>query len=210
MKVGVTDFRHLPEHVGNTITKTRLMINFSSGPVLISEQELISQLQQGDQQALEYLYRSYWPLIAHFVWLNQGRAEEAEDLFQDGIIILYEKLRSKDFRLQYSLKTYLYGICRNQWLKRLRAKKSFMIRDISDYLENLPELIEEEPDLPDREDMYQAIQKLENPCFTLIIGFYYEKKTFEELAQALQYSNANVAKQRKFRCLERLKKMFLP
>lgn len=186
------------------------MIDFSSEPALMTEEVLVSRLQQGDQKALEYLYRSYWPLIAHFVWLNQGRQQEAEDLFQDGILILYEKLRSKEFVLRWSLKSFLYGICRNQWLKRLRARKSFLIRDVGDFLENLPDIIEEEAELPDNEAVYQAIQQLQDPCFTLLIGYYYEKKTFEELARTLQYASSNVAKQRKFRCLERLKKKFLP
>jgi RNA polymerase sigma factor (sigma-70 family) len=186
------------------------MVNFSPTPGNIPDPVLIGKLQQDDKEALEYLYQSYWPVIAHFVWINQGRQEEAQDLFQDGIIILYEKLRAKDFHLQYSLKTYLYAICRNQWFKRQRDKKSFMIKDVGDFLENIPELIEEEADLPDNKEMYQAIRNLEDPCYSLIMGYYYEKKSFEQLAQALHYATANVAKQRKFRCLERLKKMFLP
>jgi RNA polymerase sigma factor (sigma-70 family) len=183
------------------------MVHISTRPVAASDEELIRKLQQGDPKAMEYLYQQYWPVIAHFVWLNQGRQEEAEDLFQDGIIILYEKLLNKDFYLQYSLKTYLYAICRNQWLKRLRDKKKMMIKDPDEFLENIPEIKEDEAaDLPDDAQLYQAIQDLKDPCYTLIIGFYYQRMNMEQLAQALHYATPNVAKQIKFRCLERLRK----
>jgi RNA polymerase sigma factor (sigma-70 family) len=183
------------------------MVNSSTEPAITADRDLIRELQQGDKKALEYLYRQYWPMIAHFVWLNQGREEEAKDLFQDGIIILYEKLQNKGFLLQCSLKTYLYGICRNQWLKKLRNKKIFMIKDAAEFLENIPEITEEEnADLPDDENLYQMIRQLKEPCYTLIIGFYYERMNLEELAKALHYATANVAKQVKFRCLERLRK----
>jgi RNA polymerase sigma factor (sigma-70 family) len=182
------------------------MVNLSAGPTLASDAALISELQQGSKQAMEYLYQHYWPVIAHFVWLNQGRQEEAEDLFQDGVIILYEKLRNKDFTLQCSLKTYLYAICRNQWLKRLRDKKIFVIKDSVEFLENIPEIPEEEPALPDDQELFEAIRQLKEPCYTLIIGFYYERMDLKQLAQALHYATPNVAKQIKFRCLERLRK----
>lgn len=185
------------------------MVDFSSKSSLSSDSALIREIQQGDKKALEYLYQKYWPMIAHFVRLNQGQPKEAEDLFQDGIIILYEKLLNKDFFLRYSLKTYLYAICRNQWLKKLRSKKNFKIIDLDDTLENIPELtVEDEEDLPDDKEMYQAIQNLKDPCYTLIIGYYYQKMSLEQLAKVLHYSSANVAKQRKFHCLERLKKAF--
>jgi RNA polymerase sigma factor (sigma-70 family) len=148
-------------------------------------------------------------MIFHFVWLNKGQQEEAKDLFQDGIIILLDKLRDPSFNIQYTLKTFFYSICRNQWLKRWRNKKHFTVMDSEEYLANIPEPVEEKSDLPEDEQIYQAIEQLQGPCYTLLIGYYYEKLKLEQLAQALHYSTANVAKQRKFRCLERLKKMFL-
>jgi RNA polymerase sigma factor (sigma-70 family) len=190
------------------------MVGFSTeSPLLskslpLSDSELMLGIRQGDRQAMEYLYQKYWPMIAHFVWLNKGLQHEAEDLFQDGIIILYEKIIDKDFCLQYSLKTYLYAICRNQWLKRLRKKRSFMIVDSECQLENIPELEAEEESLPDEQEVCQTIQQLKDPCYTLLIGYYYKKMSLEQLAKVLHYATPNVAKQRKFRCLERLKKCF--
>lgn len=78
--------------------------------------------------------------------------------------------------------------------------------DTEESLENIPELTEEEEQLPDDQEMYQAIQNLKDPCSTLIIGYYYQKMSLEQLAKVLHYATPNVAKQRKFRCLERLKK----
>jgi RNA polymerase sigma factor (sigma-70 family) len=184
------------------------MVNLLTVRPIFSDQELVRELQQGDKKAMEYLYGQYWPMIAHFVWLNHGQQEEAEDLFQEGIIILYEKLLNKDFILQYSLKSYLYGICRNHWLKGLRAKKIFTIRDSAEFLENIPEIREEEDAvLPDDEELELVMVQLKEPCHSLLIGFYYQRKSLEQLAKVLHYASPNVAKQMKFRCLERLRKI---
>jgi RNA polymerase sigma factor (sigma-70 family) len=183
------------------------MVNIAKGLAKISDRELIRQLQQGDKPAMEYLYQQYWPVIAHFVWLNQGREEEAQDLFQDGILILYEKLLQKDFLPQCSLKTYLYAICRNQWLKRLRDEKVFMIQDSVDLLENIPDITEDkETAQPGDQELAQVLQQLKEPCISLITEFYYQRMNLEQIAEKHHYASPNVAKQIKFRCLERLRK----
>jgi RNA polymerase sigma factor (sigma-70 family) len=193
----------------SSVLNAAYMVNFSSEDTVSTETALLSSLRQGDNKALEHLYREYGPMIFRFVWLNQGSRQEAEDLLQDGIVILLDILRKKDFRLRHRLKTFFYSICRNQWLKRWRVKKRFLIQDSEAYLEQLPEMAEEEPELPDDQEVYQEVKNLQDPCYTLLVGYYYQKMNLEQLAQVLNYSTANVAKQRKFRCIERLKKKFL-
>ncbi|PSR53064.1 RNA polymerase subunit sigma-70 [Adhaeribacter arboris] len=173
-----------------------------------SDEVLIQGLQIGSRQALEFIYSTYWPMIANFVRLNNGSPEEAEDLYQEGVIILYEQVKKGNFSMNSSLKTYLYAICRNKWLSKL--KKQVPITDVEEQLQQIPM---EEPamDTPYVEEaaLKQAIESLGEPCRSVIVGFYYHKLSLEQLAADLNYSNANVAKQQKFRCVERLKKKFL-
>jgi RNA polymerase sigma factor (sigma-70 family) len=173
-----------------------------------SDEILIAGLQEGDRQALEYIYSVYWPMIARFVRLNNGSPQEAEDLYQEGVITLYEQVRKGDFYMSSSLKTYLYAICRNKWLGKLRKKVPVI--DIEDHLQMTP-AEEDTPDIPDVDEaaLKQEIERLGEPCRTIIIGYYYHKLRLEQLAGKLNYASANVAKQQKFRCVERLKKKFL-
>ncbi|MDQ3291376.1 MAG: sigma-70 family RNA polymerase sigma factor [Bacteroidota bacterium] len=173
-----------------------------------SDEVLIQGLQNGSRQALEFIYSTHWPMIANFVRLNNGSPEEAEDLYQEGVITLYEQVRKGNFTMGSSLKTYLYAICRNKWLTKL--KKQVPITDLEEHLHQIP-TEETDTDVPFVDDaaLKLAIEGLGEPCRSVIVGYYYHKLSLEQLADNLNYSNANVAKQQKFRCVERLKKKFL-
>ena len=51
---------------------------------------------------------------------NNGSADEAKDIFQEAIIVLYEKVRSGVFELNCQIKTYVYSVSERLWLKRLQ------------------------------------------------------------------------------------------
>lgn len=173
-----------------------------------TEEVLILALRDGDKQALEFIYSSYWPMIANFVRLNKGTHQEAEDLYQDGIITLYEQVVKGNFQKASSLKTYLYAICRNKWLSKLKAR--IHITDIREFENYLPaDEAKSDAVLPDEQDIKAAIEQMGEPCRTIVLGFYFHKLSLEQLAKKLNYASDNVAKQQKFRCMERLKKQFM-
>lgn len=147
-------------------------------------------------------------MIANFVRLNKGSQQEAEDLYQEGIITLYEQIKKGNFAMSSSIKTYLYAICRNKWMSKLKSR--IPVTDVYESLEQIP--VEEAhtgSPLPNELEIKGAIEKLGEPCRTLLVGYYFHKLSLEQLAGKLNYASANVAKQQKFRCIERLKKQFL-
>lgn len=173
------------------------------------DEQLLAQLRKGDNGAFEVLYRSYFRMILHFVLNNSGSEDDANDLFQDGVVVLFEKVQDDRFELTAALKTYLYSVCRNLWLKKLtRHKKKFTrLQDFEDFLEvedTLDEKQQQEKQLTHLED---CLQKLGDPCRTLLTQFYYLKRSMQEIAEDLGYTNAANAKNQKYKCLQRLKKM---
>lgn len=174
-----------------------------------SEEALLTALKKNDNEALKYIYKSYWPMISQFIIRNSGTRDDAEELYQEGIIALYEKVKANDFVLKCSLKTFIYSICRNKWLYKLRSRKPLL--DIEQHIEVLREDADqdENAEFPNDTEIRQAISSLGDPCHSLLIGFYYHKLSLEELRQQLNYASMGVAKQQKFRCIERLKKMFM-
>lgn len=171
-----------------------------------SDQELISAVRGGDEKALKLIYSRHWPMVLRFVKLNNGDDDEAEEVFQEGMITFYEKIREKDFMLSCSLKTYLYSVCRFKWMNQLRKRKDIV--DIESYSGDFPDHEEDQEEPASPEAIKQKVLTLGEPCLSLLIGFYYDELSLEQLASSMSYANANVAKQQKFRCLERLKKMF--
>jgi len=142
--------------------------------------------------------------------VNSGTETEAKDVYQEAIIAFYERLQQKDFVLTCKIKTYLYAICKRLWLKRLSEKKRGPIR--MDDAESFPELEDELWRIDENERQYEvmtkALQQLGEPCHTIIQDFYIHNLTMDQIRDKFGYTNADNAKNQKYKCLQRLKKIF--
>ena len=93
----------------------------------VTDDILLVQLKTGDNASFQLLYKFYFPSVASYVKQNMGNTEDAEDIFQEAILVLLQKVRQPDFILTSALKTYLYAIAKNLWLKRLRKNKLILV-----------------------------------------------------------------------------------
>ena len=84
-----------------------------------TEQDLLEGLAKNDREAIETIYKQHYNMVQSMILSNSGYPEDARDIFQEAMIVLYEKARSGSFELNSQLKTYLYSVCRRLWLKRL-------------------------------------------------------------------------------------------
>jgi RNA polymerase sigma factor (sigma-70 family) len=175
----------------------------------LSEDELLAGLRDHNEQAVSHLYQTYWPMILQMVKTNNGSAAEAQDLYQESILDFLEKVWSEKLVLTCKIGTFIYSICRNKWLYILKGKHRFV--DIHEHIQlgDMPQEEADEMPLPDNSQILQAIAALGEPCRSLLIGFYYEKASMEQLAARFNYRSMQVAKQQKYRCKDRLKNSML-
>ncbi|MGD1844386.1 MAG: RNA polymerase sigma factor [Salibacteraceae bacterium] len=176
-----------------------------------TDEAWLAELREGSDEAFAQLYRAYFGMIHHLVINNSGSEADAQDIFQDAVVVLYEKARDPEFVLSAALKTYLYSICRNLWLKRLRNRQKKEKVKWIDYEPRMEVDVEPEPDMTERQQsiLNTCLEKLGDPCKTLLVEFYYHKTRMEEIARKLNYANAATAKNQKYKCLQRLRKMAL-
>ena len=176
------------------------------------EQEtlLLKGLAVNDTEAIETIYRDNFSAIKSYIIKNNGYTDDALDVFQEAMIVLFEKVKSGSFILSCQLQTYLYSICRRLWLKKLQKQNRF-----NPSVETIEEIVPVEDDLEFHEKknndflfMESALAKIGEPCKSLLEAFYLEKKTMPEIAEAFGYTNADNAKTQKYKCLVRLKKIF--
>ena len=176
----------------------------------LNEQALLKGLAQNDSKAVETLYKSHFSMIQHFVTNNNGSFDDARDIFQEAMITLYEKVQLDNFGLTCQIKTYLFSICKNLWLKRLQQMGKYSA-PLSAQEETIS--VEEDLDRFEKKDaafaiMDRALNSLGEPCKSLLEGYYLNKKGMQELASQFGYTNADNAKNQKYKCLMRLKKLF--
>ncbi len=149
-------------------------------------------------------------MIQSLILNNNGNSDEARDIFQEAMIVVYEKAISGSFELHCQLKTYIYSVCRRLWLKR-----SQQLQRYGSLAENVEETVSVEEDLEVHEKhnadfimMEEAMNKIGEPCKSLLDAYYIQKKNMQEIAVDFGYTNADNAKTQKYKCLVRLKKIF--
>ena len=179
-----------------------------------SDTELLSSIATGDAAAVRIIYSRYHPMFIKWICGRGGREEDAEDAFQDGVLVLYEKAQDPEFCLTCSIGTYLFAVCKRIWLKKIeQATPSVDLEQ--DNGEAGIQLEAEERDVQvffkeeaRFERLDRALQELGEPCAGLIKAFYLEQKNMKDIADEFHYTNAQNAKTQKYKCLNRLRKLF--
>ena len=90
----------------------------------MTDVQTLLALKKRDNAAYRLLYTFYYPSIEKFICKNSGTSVDAEDVFQETIMVLLDKVPKDDFVLTSSIKTYIFAVASNIWLKRLRDAKS--------------------------------------------------------------------------------------
>jgi len=174
-----------------------------------SERSLLRGLAKNDKKAIEAIYKDNYNLIQALVINNSGTSEDAKDIFQEAMIVLYEKVQSGTFELNCQIKTFVYSVSRRLWLKRLMHQNRFSISDGREETVSVDEEFEEhEKRNTEFLMMEKAMNGLGEPCQSLLEAFYLQKKTMQEIAISFGYTNSENAKNQKYKCLMRLKKLF--
>ena len=175
-----------------------------------SDEALLAGIQNEDEAALTYLYKHHYPMILHFVQNNSGTDDEAKDIYQEAVIIFYEKVREGSLELNCQIKTYLYSVSRRLWLKRLALKNRFagVISESDSFADIEEDVIQAEEKEFRFEKMAEALSLLGEPCKTLLEDFYIQDLSMQLITEKFGYTNSDNTKNQKYKCLMRLKKLF--
>jgi RNA polymerase sigma factor (sigma-70 family) len=177
--------------------------------IYISDEAVVAGIKKDDGAALAYLYKLHFPMILHFIQQNNGTEEEAKDIFQEAVIIFYEKVKEGSLELNCQIKTYLYSVCRRLWLKKLTEKNRVgKPRDEEFFVElAAEEVVDEEKEIK-FDLMAESLLLLGEPCRSLLEDFYIHEQSMQQISDKFGYTNPENAKNQKYKCLVRLKKLF--
>ena len=170
--------------------------------------EILDDLKSENNNAFGQLYEKYFGMVNRYVKKNNGTTEEAEDIFQDTMIVLLEKLRQNDFYLTASIKTYIMAISKNLWLKRLRtAHRETKYTEIYDskFYEEINFAIEQEKNYWDKLQNY--IHKISDHCKGLIHDIFFKEKSIQQIQLEYGYSTRHNAQNQKYKCIEQIRKV---
>ncbi len=172
-----------------------------------SNLDLLNGIRRNDTIVLQYIYKNFYSKINFFIKKNSGDDDDANDVFQEAIIIIFRKLKANELVLDCTFETYLYSVCRFLWLKQLDKRKveKEKIKDNHEYHEDIyDDGLERVVDLNERYRLYQKhFTNLGKDC-QKVLQLYFDKVPLKNIAQIMGFKSEKYAKKRKFKCKEYL------
>lgn len=169
--------------------------------------DLLNGILRNDTIILQFIYKNFYSKINFFIKKNSGDDDDANDIFQEAIIIIFRKLKANELVLDCTFETYLYSVCRFLWLKQLDKRKieREKIKDNHDYHEDIyDDGLEKVADLNERYKLYQKhFTNLGKDC-QKVLQLYFDKVPLKNIAQIMGFKSEKYAKKRKFKCKEYL------
>jgi len=164
----------------------------------MNEKEIFERICKGDEKALEFLYQKYYRMMTKLVITNSGTEEEARDVYQDALIVFWQKATSGNLVLTSKMSTYIYSICQNLWRKELDRKKR-----LSNEEKDTAVLLD--TDSSERERVLaKCIDQLGETCKRVLMLYYFEEMSMQDIADKLGFANTDTAKTKKYKCKKKL------
>ncbi len=171
----------------------------------LTAEEILDGIRDRNNDILTFVYKEYYPFIRKYILNNSGNKQDAEDIFQETIVMIYRKVEEEQLSLDCSFKTYLYSVCRLLWLKELETRK--LIRNNNQEINNIvdPEekFLLEDGDLEKKKLIQEHLMHLKENC-RQILTLFYAGVPIDEITEILGMSSTANTRQRKNRCKEKL------
>jgi len=164
----------------------------------MKDSEVLARIAKGDESALDFLYKKYYRMMTKLVISNSGTEDEARDVYQDALIVFWEKARSGKLVMTSKISTFIYSICLNLWRKELERKSRLSSEEKDDV--EYQDMESEERDRIIRD----CINELGDTCRRILMYYYFDGLSMNDIAEKLGYANTDTAKTKKYKCKKRL------
>ena len=154
---------------------------------------IVARLRQGDRDVLVELYKENEAMVYKYIKDQKGREEDAEDLLQEALIVLWKNARKPEFTLEAKPSTYIYAVVKNLWLKQVDKNKRMSPE------ENINPQMHSTVQNSDSNLDHAIVRKMLNQMGETFDGF-----DMQTIAKANSFANADVAKSKKHQCMKEL------
>lgn len=174
--------------------------------MLTKETKIVEAIKNGDQQKLlKELYKTVLPKVRAYIMKNSGSEDEANDMFQDAVVVWYKQLKSNQLEIKQSLEAYLFTIAKNLWINK--AKRDARIHFTDEVKEDkaltantLSTLISAERE----KAVMGVLNQLGERCAQLLNYVFYQDYSLAEVTELMGFSSAEVTHTTHYRCKKKL------
>ena len=159
---------------------------------------------QQREKNFEHLYEEIFPVVADIVGKQGGSFHDAKDIFQDALIIFYEKNVNGELDVRLSYEAYIVGITKHLWIKKFKSKYRLLSLDALEKQITLPRDYFE-PGTTKTNRLLRLLEVAGKKCMELLRSIYYDKLSMDEVSQVHGFSNAHSASVQKYKCIAKMK-----
>ncbi len=178
--------------------------------IIFTDKKIIEDIRSDNEKqrdsALKYLYERHYQMALNIVKRKGGTEYEAEDVYQESIIALYEAIRRNKFRGESKISTWLHSTIFNQWSLASRKSKRQQTNNIEDFSKEIS--AEDDSYRQDEGELLKVIwnvlEKIGETCKQVLLDYYYHKMTMKEIKEKMGFKSEQVAKNKRYRCKEKL------
>ncbi|KAA1242142.1 RNA polymerase sigma factor [Aquimarina sp. RZ0] len=165
---------------------------------------IIRGIVAGDKTILKEFYKKHLPQVKSYILKNSGSEADAEDVFQDAMVFVYEKLENDSLELTSALGTYVYSVCKNLWMNKLKRNQKTVHHEgiLSMSKTNDLNIIDQIHDDERRYVFQKCFLELGKGCQELL-SLFFQGISMKDIAKQKGISEAYTRK-KKFNCKKRL------
>lgn len=154
------------------------------------------------EQLFIIFYKKAFPAVAKYVSKMGGSFDEAKDIFQDALVIYYEKMVTESIALETNEQAYLLGIAKHLWAKKFREniKHTPIDTDRDDHA-----FMEDEDLQPSPARILHYLETAGQKCMEILKAFYYDNLPVNTIAGLFGYSGIRSATVQKYKCMEKVR-----
>ncbi len=172
----------------------------------MNDSTIISSINLGKtDQVFKEIYERVFMKVKTMVSKGGGSFEDAQDVFQDAVIVFYKRVRTGAYEERTEVDGFIYAVSRNLWYSKVRRESR--IEGMGEEFD----MVDEREDLSDaliskeRESIVNRVfNELGDTCHKLLRCTFFEKLTMKEVAERMNFNNENTAKTKHYKCKQRL------
>lgn len=167
-----------------------------------------------DESYFTTVYNEHKGYSMRFLHKMNSDSDLLSDVYQDAMIVLYQKVQDPAFQLTCSIQTYVNSICRNQLLNKFKENSRFVTKG-DDFDPGITDWFEDEFDAEKEnrlnliENALEHVKANGEKCYEILKRFFYQRQSSAKIAVEMQYTNGRNVKNQKSRCQKKLKELVL-
>lgn len=162
-------------------------------------------LRTDRHRTLARIYQQAFPAVRGYVRRQGGTEQDAQDIFQDAVLVFYEKAVAGRLELTAAVGTYLLAVSRNLWRRERQRRARLPLTAWEEVRPAGPAATPAETDAEPALAVLDYVARLGERCRGILLAFYYHQQPLEQIAADYQYRSVRSATVQKFKCLERLR-----